>query len=171
VDAIVFAIASESLHVETEAFDQRHRERAMPIGPLEFVVIAFPGGGVFRGEIAEELSRLVEHGAIRIVDLAFVRKEDDTIELMESSDLDDAEFELYSGLLGDIAGLLTPDDLVELAALAPPRSTAAVVLLEHVWATGLQEAVGRAGGRVVARERISGAALEDVARELSMANH
>ena len=48
----------------------------MSLGPVHFMVVAFPGNK-FKGEILPELGRLVENKTIRIMDLAFVKKDAD----------------------------------------------------------------------------------------------
>ena len=48
----------------------------MQLGPVEYIVVAFPGSR-FTGEIAPALADLVESGTIRVIDLAFVSKDDD----------------------------------------------------------------------------------------------
>ena len=45
------------------------------IGPVDYAVIAFPGNQ-FKGEIAPALADLVEAGTIRLIDAAFVGKDE-----------------------------------------------------------------------------------------------
>ena len=45
------------------------------IGPVDYAIIAFPGNQ-FEGEIAPALSDLVEAGTIRLIDAAFVGKDE-----------------------------------------------------------------------------------------------
>ena len=60
----------------------------MPIGPIELLVLRFPGNR-FSGEILPELAKLVENGAVRIVDLLFAVKNDaGEVTVLEFSDLD-----------------------------------------------------------------------------------
>ena len=49
---------------------------AMAIGPVEYIIVGFPGNK-FNGEIAPELGKLVESGTIRILDLVFITKDAD----------------------------------------------------------------------------------------------
>ncbi len=46
----------------------------MTIGPVEYVVLGFPGNQ-FSGEVAPALAQLVESGTIRILDLVFIAKD------------------------------------------------------------------------------------------------
>src|SRR4029434_4313387 len=78
------------------------------MGPVDYVVIEFPDG-VHKGEAAPLLVDLVDRGIIRILDLMFVRKDEDgTVSGVEISDLDGdgvSEFRVFegasSGLMGD----------------------------------------------------------------------
>jgi hypothetical protein len=138
------------------------------IGPLEFVVMEFPEE-TDHTSIVEEVRTLLEGGAIRIVDMVFVTRDASGTSFTELGDADDASLAGYQSLPAQLAGLLTPDDIEELASLVTEGSRAIVVLFEHVWAINLNKAVVQAGAEVRARERISGAVLEEVTRELALA--
>ena len=58
------------------------------IGPVDYAIIAFPGNQ-FRGEIGPALADLVDSGTIRIIDIAFVLKDEggNTV-AMELTELD-----------------------------------------------------------------------------------
>ena len=48
------------------------------LGPVDYLVIEFPAGkSSFTGEMAEELTSLVDKGIIRILDLLIIAKGDD----------------------------------------------------------------------------------------------
>src|SRR5688572_2504409 len=51
-------------------------EEMMGIGPVEYMVVAFPGNQ-FKGEIAPALGDLVDNGTIRVLDLAFIMKDEE----------------------------------------------------------------------------------------------
>ena len=46
------------------------------MGPVEYLVIEFPGNQ-FKGEIVPALAELTENGTIRILDLLFIKKDED----------------------------------------------------------------------------------------------
>ncbi len=46
------------------------------MGPVEYLVVEFPGNK-FKGEIVPALEELTDNGTIRIIDLVFVRKDED----------------------------------------------------------------------------------------------
>ena len=45
-------------------------------GPVEYVVIAFPGNR-FKGEIVPAVAELVDNDVVRIIDVAFIKKDAD----------------------------------------------------------------------------------------------
>ena len=50
----------------------------MSLGPVEYIVVGFPGNK-FKGDILPALADLVSDGLIRVMDLAFVRKDAETM--------------------------------------------------------------------------------------------
>jgi len=134
------------------------------MGPLEVVAIEFPGRE-FKSEIMDALAAPVEHGAIRIVDLTFLSKDDagavTSYELAELEEHDAAPFDLVDRTMG----LLSVDDLERIAARLSVGSVAALLVVEHAWAENFDRAVRRASGRLVVDERIpdavARAALEE----------
>jgi len=141
----------------------------MDIGSLEYVVISFEDDQ-FTNEILPELNAIQEKGLIRVVDLLFVMKEtDSTVTIREVSELSDEELAAYDGIAGDLMGLFTAGDIERLAEEIPPGTSAVVVLLEHTWATGLTEAVRRAGGMLLTGGLVTPDALTQVRAELAAA--
>ncbi|MEK8142044.1 DUF6325 family protein [Streptomyces sp. M10(2022)] len=60
----------------------------MAVGPVEYLVIAFPGSR-FTGAVAPALADAVTSGAVRILDLTFVRRgEGGELAHLELQDLD-----------------------------------------------------------------------------------
>ena len=99
------------------------------------------------------LAELHENGTVRIVDLAFVRKEaDGSASILEVGDDDVATaFESVTDTRFD---LLNDEDLDEIALGLEPSSSALVVVWENSWAARFAAAVRSAQGTVVALERI-----------------
>jgi hypothetical protein len=58
------------------------------LGPVDYAVVEFPAGqSNFTGEMAAELLALVDSGAIRVIDIVILTKDEDgSIEAMELSD-------------------------------------------------------------------------------------
>ncbi|MFI2302457.1 DUF6325 family protein [Actinacidiphila glaucinigra] len=124
------------------------------MGPIDYVVIEFPGNRM-TGEAFPLLLDLVDRGLIRILDLTFVRKDaDGSVAVLEIADLTAeglGELEVFQGAS---SGLLGEDDLADAAAVLEPGSSAAVLVYENLWAAPLAIAVRRGGGRLVASGRI-----------------
>jgi uncharacterized membrane protein len=126
----------------------------MSIGPVEYMVIAFPGNK-FKGEIAPALRELVDNGTIRIIDLAFVGKDADGNVL--GFELEDAGSEVgaaFSAIKHERNGLLNEDDVREVGEALDLNSSAALLVWEDVWATKVRDAIVDAGGQLVTIQRV-----------------
>ena len=118
-------------------------------GPLEYVVIQFTEDR-FTGDILPVLKDVEEEGCVGLVDLIFVRKDaSGNLSLLEIGELDEGLAAAYEPLISEFHGLLTAEDVAAAAVELPANRAAAVLLLEHHWATDLQLAVRMAGGRMV----------------------
>ena len=98
---------------------------------------------------------LVDRGLIRILDLMFVRKEEDgSVVGLEIADLtgdgalDLAVFE------GASSGLLGEDDIEEAGSALEPGNSAGILVYENLWAAPFVTALRRGGARLVASGRI-----------------
>ena len=124
------------------------------IGPVDYLIVAFPGNQ-FRGEIGPAIADLVDSGTIRVIDIAFVLKDEggNTV-AMELTELDpDVQAALESAGI-EVGGLFNEDDLQDAADGLPPNSSAALLVWENVWARKTAQAIRDAGGEVVAFERL-----------------
>lgn len=124
------------------------------MGPVDYLVVEFPGSRM-TGEGLPLLVDLVERGIIRILDLVFVKKEQDgTIVGLTVSDLDrDGTLDL-AVFEGASSGLLGEDDINEAGAVLEPGSSAGILVYENVWAAPFAAALRRGGGELVASGRI-----------------
>jgi len=124
------------------------------IGPVDYAIIAFPGNR-FRGEIAPALADLVEAGTIRIIDIAFVGKDEDgTAVAMELTELDPDVQEGLENMGIEVGGLFNEDDLMDAADGLESNSSAALLVWENVWAREVAQAMRNAGGELLAFERL-----------------
>ena len=133
----------------------------MGIGPVEYGVVAFPGNQ-FKGEIAPALGELVESGTIRIIDLAFVIKDNDgNVAAAEIEDAGSEVLRAFEAITYQRDGLISENDIAEIAAALDPNSSALIMVWEDLWATKLSDAVRNAGGIVVALERVPRDVVEE----------
>jgi hypothetical protein len=122
------------------------------IGPVDVAVIGFTGDA-FNGEVAPALRELAESGVVRIIDLAFIRKDGEgTTSALELQDLDVAE--AFAGLDDDQHDLLNDDDLLLLADGLESATAALVIVWENRWAARFAEAVRASNGFLVSQDRI-----------------
>jgi uncharacterized membrane protein len=149
-----------------------------PFGPVQMLIVGF-NEPKFRGEALAELQRLKEADIVRLVDLLVVRKDDDgNVTTVQTSDLTTEESMELGAIVGALIGMGTgEEDMIDAGALAgaeagqdghlidaedvwyvadmiPDGATVAIGLIEHRWAIGLRDAIGRAGGFVLADEWI-----------------
>ncbi len=124
------------------------------LGPVDYLVVEFPAGQAnFSGEMAAELSSLVDSGTIRILDLLIITKTDEG--LIDAFEVDDFQgLDELRKLETELADLLAADDVADLAAAMAPGSVAGVLVWENRWAAPFASAARRAGGQLVANGRI-----------------
>jgi Family of unknown function (DUF6325) len=123
-------------------------------GPIDYMVVEFPGSKM-TGEGLPLLVDLVESGIIRILDLVFVKRENDgSIKGLEIRDFDsDGTLDL-AVFEGAASGLLGEDDIDEATSVIEPGSSAGILVYENVWAAPFAAALRRGGAQLVASGRI-----------------
>jgi len=139
-------------------------------GPIQMWSFVFDGNK-FKGEILPELERLKKADVIRLIDLLVVRKDTTgAVATLTASDLDWEEASSFGATIGALMGwgsggaegaatgaIAGAAELVDghafgeetrfaLTESVPPGSTAALALVEHLWAKPLQAAIARAQG-------------------------
>ena len=140
------------------------------VGPIQLLTVAFDGNH-FRGEIMPELDRLKSEGIVRIIDLLLVRKDSmGAVMVTTETDLGWEEAVSLGSYLGALSGyrvggpegmdqgalagaaeladghFFDEDDVFKVTQSLPENMSAALVLVEHLWAKPLLDAIGRADG-------------------------
>jgi uncharacterized membrane protein len=139
------------------------------IGPVEYLIVAFAGNR-FTREIAPALADLVEAGTIRIIDVAFVSKDEDgAVAAFELTELDPEVREGLENMGIEVQGLFNEDDLMAAAEELESNSSAALLVWEDVWAKQVAEAMRNAGGELLDFGRLPHEAVQ-AAREYALAN-
>lgn len=144
----------------------------MSIGPVQLLVVGF-AGGEFKGEIMAVLDDLRDRDVIRLVDMAFVRKDEQgDLVMIERSDLSEDEAAEFGAVVGALIGFgaageegaeigaiegaeaaaeggMLEDQMWYIADEIPEGTAAAVALIEHRWAIPLREKLLNAGGTLL----------------------
>ena len=143
----------------TDTIDET-KDELDQLGPVDWLVVEFPGTDFGRGQVAPYLKDLVDRDLVRVLDLVFLRKaEDGTLEMAEISDLDDSELGELRTSEAELAMVLSEQDVVDLAETIEPGRSAVVMVWENQWAAPFGSAVRHAGGQLVASGRIPAQAL------------
>jgi uncharacterized membrane protein len=154
------------------------------LGPVQLVAIGFPPDAEFEGRIMAELEKLESHETIRVLDLLFVARDAETGDLLAL----DYQGEDLGAIVGALLGFEFQDDggrpngstegtaghafglsqseIHDMAASLDPGSSAGFVLIEHVWARDLKDAIRDAGGFPLGEGFLTPEALAEVAVEL-----
>jgi len=121
------------------------------MGPVDYIVLEWPGRQP-KGDVAPMIVDLVDRGIIRVLDIAFmVKNEDGTVDSIEMGELEDGGFGEFAGAS---SGLIGRDDLEEAATALDPGTAAAVLIWENRWAAPVAIALRRSGGQLVASGRL-----------------
>lgn len=108
------------------------------MGPVEFLVLAFPGDRGARA-VLDPLERLRRKGGVRVLDVRELRRD---------------RKGAVSARPGE-TGLITDEDAAEAQELLGPDESALLLLVEHVWAAELTAAFETERGRVAASVRVA----------------
>jgi hypothetical protein len=123
------------------------------MGPIDYLLVEWPGRQP-QGEVAPYLVDLVDRGLIRILDLAFIKKDEQgnvTFLDIETVGEDVIELSIFEGAS---SGLLDDSDRDDAASVLEPGTSAALLVFENAWAGPFAAAVRRSGGQLVASGRI-----------------
>lgn len=137
------------------------------LGPIDYLIVEWPRDKEPTGEGLRHLVDLTDRGIIRVLDLAFVRKDEDgTIAGLAIADFDeDGKLDLAM-FEGASSGLLGQDDLDEAGTALEPGCSAAILVYENTWAAPFATAVRKSGAQLVATGRIPVNAIIAAVEEL-----
>jgi len=139
-------------------------EKEIELGPVDYLVVEWPPGKEPTGEGLGILVDLTERGIIRVLDLAFVRKDEDgTVTGLALADIDrDGKLDLLQ-FEGASSGILSQHDYDQASTALEPGTSAAILVYENRWAAPFAAAVRRSGAQLVASGRIP---VEDLVKAL-----
>lgn len=159
------------------------------IGPVQLLAIGFNPDAKFEGKIIKELERLEKIKTIRLLDLLFIKKDRKTNNLLALS----IQQEKLGAIIGALMGFdfeedkkmakrkskdelddsennafgLSTRQIQEIGESLEPGMAAAVVLIEHVWARDLKQAIRDTGGVPIAEGFLTPEAIAEVSAELT----
>jgi uncharacterized membrane protein len=162
------------------------------LGPIQILTLSFDGSH-FKGEILPELERLKTLGLIRVIDLLLIRKDSmGAAATLTATDLDWEEAADFGALVGSLIGwgvggaegaeigwlagaaegadghAIDENDRLDLLHRIPNGSSMGIVLIEHVWARPLRDAIRRADGMEVSNEWLRADDLIQVGLSLAL---
>lgn len=112
------------------------------LGPIDYIVVGFKGNN-FDGAVLKELSKAVDSGVIRVVDLVFVIKDSSgNVAMAEVEDQHD-ELKEVAKMLGhkDDLPLFTEGDVKKVGSKMDNDTSAGILVIEQLWAKGLKKAL------------------------------
>lgn len=147
---------------------------------MQLLAFRFGPDSRFEGQLVGALERLESGGTLRVRDVLHVRRDAETGELEAVAVRGDRAGGLVAQLVGfrldaterrratrKALGGAAGHTVEELGAALAPGEAMALVLVEHVWARVLEDAVGRVGGTQVLSEFVDATALTELTlREL-----
>lgn len=118
-------------------------------GPVDFYAIGFEGDRPGPG-VLQAIDDLVESETVNVLDLVFARRSlEGDLEVLELTDTVEE-----AGTALDLAGFAGEEDIEVLAQSVPPGASAAILVVELLWAKTFASVLYAAGGFVIARQGI-----------------
>ncbi|MBF6434840.1 DUF6325 family protein [Nocardia cyriacigeorgica] len=125
---------------------------AAELGPVEMVVVSFPGTRVDT-TVRAELAAVVDAGYVTVLDLIYLAMDEGGAVRQIEVDESLAETGL-DGLTVDPRGLVSDADLDVVRDAMDPGTSAVVIVYEQTWARTLAGTVRGAGGEVALHVQI-----------------
>ena len=151
---------------------------ALPLPSTQLLLYRFGPNAEFEGRLVGALERIESGGVLRVLDAIFVRSDAETGELEAIAVHGDGAGRIVAPLLDFRLDAAKRSRATEralggdrgaavrrLAAELQQGDSMAAVLVEHVWATALEDAVARTGGTPVASEFVDATALTELLAE------
>jgi hypothetical protein len=139
----------------------------MKHGPVDVAVLAFPEARL-DGSALAELKRQVAAGAIQVLDIIVLLKdEDETCWRIEVSDLPPEQAAAVDFIKAETIGLFDDEDVAMLCEGMVPGSVVAGLAIEHTWAINLVNALHSEGGELAFNFRVPAPIVDEAFASLS----
>lgn len=131
-------------------------------GPIDYIIVGFEGNK-FDGSILRELGEAIDKGIIGLVALSVIVKDGGgAIQTINIADIGDDYVVEFSEKYKPSNQHITSEDIDEVADLLEPNTAAGMLVVEHLWAKPLKEAIVKANGRLIAEGRIHPEAADEL---------
>lgn len=135
-------------------------------GPIDYVIVGFEGNK-FDGSILPAIGDAIDKGIINLIAFSFIEKDaDGTVNSVDLADLGDDEYvvDFVQKYPGDDT-VIDDDDIDEISDLVEPNTSVGMLVVEHVWAVPLKQAIVKANGVLIADGRIHPDAADELDSE------
>ncbi len=123
-------------------------------GPIDYIIVGFEGNQ-FDGSIMQAIAEAEQSGAIALVAMKAITKDaNGNVAALEVTSTDYPD-----------TGMVTEDDLNEVAELIENNTTAGLLVVEQLWAKPLKKALIDARGVLIAEGRIHPEAAIELDKE------
>jgi hypothetical protein len=133
------------------------------IGPVQFIAVGFPEEATYEGRILGEIESIEASGSLRVLDVLFVRKDPSTGDL-QTMDLQSDELQ---ALAGTVTLAVSRREIEGVGDELAPGQAAGMILVEHVWARDLADAIESTGGGVLAQGLLGPEDMATIVAELA----
>jgi hypothetical protein len=151
------------------------------LGPVQLIAAGFGADARYEGRIATELEKIEASGSLRVLDVLFVRKDAESGEL-QALNVQGAEL---GGIVRSLLGLgngqgapapdVTPSsgrgvsrqEIEDVGAELAPGEAAGILLIEHIWARALEDAIEETGGTILQQSLLDPVTAEQIAAQVS----
>src|SRR4051812_8526749 len=115
-------------------------------GPIDYIVVGFEGKE-FDGSILKSLEEPIEHGVIGLIAMTAIRKDaEGVVTEISIEDMGDRYLLEFSERYPVDQDVIGEDDLSEMSDLLEDDTTAAMLVVEQLWAKPLKKALIDANG-------------------------
>jgi hypothetical protein len=133
------------------------------IGPVQFIAVGFPEEATYEGRILAEIESIEASGSLRVLDVLFVRKDPSTGDL-QTMDIQSDELQ---ALAGTVTLAVSRREIEGVGDELAPGQAAGMILVEHVWARDLADAIESTGGGVLAQGLLGPEDMATIVAELA----
>jgi CheY-like chemotaxis protein len=133
--------------------EERMTDEFEEMGPIDYIVIEWTDKQP-TGEAVPLILDAVDRGIIRVLDIAFMSKDEAGNVVAIDLGGDDGAPEGWDDFAGASSGIIGSDEIYEAAVALEAGTSAALLVWENRWAGPIGAALRRSGGQLVASGRI-----------------